>query len=392
MRTTITALPLGLLLLLASCGDDTTETKEPEAKTCQQAAADECRVNQQACTQTGTEVACHACERGHYVTKDGTCAPLGGTPIHHVFAEFSTQPGEEILGLCQSWTLDNDEAIYVNAVELYQTQSSHHSNWLFVPETEYEGPDGVWPCQERGYSQLAAALVGGVLYAQSTQAPNEVQKFPDGAVVRIPPRARIIGDVHVLNVTGEPKTGHAELTLYALSEAEVKVSLAPFHLTYDTLALPPNSSSRFSGTCDLEAGFLQNTGSGVATKLYYSLPHTHALGRRFFLQAVGGPRDGEMLLDVRGFNGEPRGKYYDPVIDLTGITGLRFGCEFENPTSEVVEWGFGDQEMCEMLGFMESPLGFESRIGEVNDLGTVDGMPSFTGACNTVFLPWDSKK
>ena len=86
-------------------------------------------------------------------------------------------------------------------MELEQSEASHHSNWTFVPDDQFTGPDGSWKCKDRGYSQLTAALQGGVLYAQSTQATREVQKFPDGVVVRIPPRSRIISDVHVLNTT-----------------------------------------------------------------------------------------------------------------------------------------------------------------------------------------------
>src|SRR5205807_9881722 len=41
-------------------------------------------------------------------------------------------------------------------------------------------------------------------------------------------------------------------------------------------------------------------------------------------------------------------------IYLAGADGLRFGCEFENPRDASVHWGFGDQEMCEYLGFAES--------------------------------------
>ncbi len=379
------------------CSDDTGSGPggtgpDPTPVACAQAAADECRVDQKACEVKSGAPTCFECNRGEYVTQPGACAAIQGEALSHVFTDFTSQPGEEIVGLCQSWTLGNDTELWVNAVELVQTQQSHHSNWTFVPEDRFEGPDGVWPCDERNYDQLSAAVAGGVIYAQSTQADREVQKFPDGAAVRIPPRSRIIGDVHVLNTSTEPQTGHAELTLYAIPKANVTVPLAPFHLTYDTLAIPPLARSRFSGTCDLAPDWMESTGGPVSMKLYYGLPHTHALGVRFFLQAKGGPRDGEMLLDVHGFNGEARGTYYEPPIDLTGITGLTFGCEFENPRDEVVEWGFGDQEMCEMLGFIASPLAFESRIEEVIPAGTEGAMQLFTGGCTNQLIPWENKQ
>lgn len=380
---------VGLLVTTARCGDRATVDPAPEP--CEQADVDACRIDQKSCSVLSGERRCEPCARGHYVTAVGDCEPLAGTALTHAFAEFTSQPGEEILGLCQSWTLGNETDLWVNAVELVQDELSHHSNWTFSPEDAFPGEDGVWPCKDRGYDQLSAAIAGGVIYAQSTQATREVQRFPTGAAVRIPARSRIIGDVHVLNTTDRAHTGHAELTLYALEEAEVTTPLAPFHLTYDELAIPPYATSRFSGTCDLTESWASAVGGAVSMKLHYGLPHTHALGTRFFLRAVGGPRDGEMLLDVKGFNGEARGKFYEPAVDLGGITGLEFGCEFENPRGDTVGWGFGDQEMCEMLGFVESPVGFESRIGEVNASGADGDIQTFTGPCNTFMIPWQDK-
>ena len=120
--------------------------------------------------------------------------------------------------------------------------------------------------------------------------------------------------------------------------------------------------------------------------LYYALPHTHALGSRFFFEVVGGPDDGRSLLDVEGFNSEARGRLYDPPLDLTGATGLRFGCEFDNPRNASVGWGFGDQEMCEMLGFAEMDIFFESRVDEANAAGTDGDTRLFTGPCSTLAI------
>ena len=124
---------------------------------------------------------------------------------------------------------------------------------------------------------------------------------------------------------------------------------------------------------------------------HYSLPHTHSLGTRVFLQAIGGAHDGEMLVDVGGYNGEARGLLHDPVIDLSDVVSLRFGCEFENPRDENVGYGIGDQEMCEMLGFIESPLVFESRVSTRVDMGTDGAFSVAGGACETLLVPWDGR-
>jgi hypothetical protein len=374
-----------VLAIGSACGDDLEPLDEVEP-TCEPAEVAACLVNQHACELEGEAARCVPCELGQYATQSGQCAPIAGTPLHHAFAEFETPAGSEVLGLCQSWTLDNDDELFINAVELVQNEGSHHSNWTFVPDDRYDGPDGVWPCEERNYDQLSAALAGGVLYAQSTQAAKEVQKFPDGAVVRLPARARIIGDVHILNPTDHVIRGRAEMTIYALEPADVRVRLAPFHLTYDGLDIPPRSTSRFTGECELTDYFEDAVGTPVEMTLYYALPHTHALGTRFFFEVMGGPNDGRSLLDVQGFNSEARGRLYDPPLDLAGATGLRFGCEFENPRDESVGWGFGDQEMCEMLGFADMGIVFESRVEEANPAGSDGEIQLFTGPCSTLAI------
>ncbi|MBM4361390.1 MAG: hypothetical protein FJ104_01825 [Deltaproteobacteria bacterium] len=353
----------------------------------------ECLVKQQVCGVSAGEPRCEPCPPGQFADREaGACAALPGEAWSHDFADFTVGAAEEVLGLCQSWTVGNETELWVNAVELEQDAQSHHSNWLFVPANEFDGPDGVWPCRDRGYSQLQAALKGGVIYAQSTQAVREVQKFPPGAAVRLPPRSRIIGDVHLLNTTDEAVTGHARLTLHAIPGDDVSVKLAPFHLTYDTLAIPPKQRSRFVGECDIDKPSRDTLGRAFDAKLYFLLPHTHALGDRFFLEVFGGPDDGKSLFDVYGFDGEARGQYYEPAVDLAGATGFRFGCEFENPRDETIGWGFGDQEMCETLGFIASDIAFESRVSEVNEAPSADSVPTFTGACSTLAFPYSQEQ
>jgi hypothetical protein len=382
-----------LIVLLVACGGETKDDGnggivEPTTPCAAEEIAS-CRVDQMACQMTDDVTSCVLCAAGEHAATSGDCEAIGGDVIVHDFPEQSIGAGEEIKGMCRSWTLNNDEVLYVNAVELEQDELSHHSNWMFVPDDKYTGPDGIWPCEDRNYSQLSAALSGGVLYAQSTQAQREVQKFPEGIVVRLPKRVRIISDIHILNVTNDANVGHAKLSLYTRSQDEVETLLTPFHVNYHGLTIPPQATSRFTGECDLSERFEAVSGNAFDMKVHYVLPHTHALGTRMFVEALGGTKDGLSIVDVTGFNGEARGKQFDPPLDLTGAVGLRFGCEFFNPTDAIVNYGFGDQEMCEALGFAEMPIGFESSVSESVE-GETEGMiHTFTGACDTASFPWD---
>jgi hypothetical protein len=129
---------------------------------------EQCAADQKVCVESNGEGQCQACPSGQYAAPTGTCQALPGTANLHDFATFSVDAGTEIRGLCQSWTIGNEEDLWINAVELTQDELSHHSIWTFVPEDQFTGPDGVWPCKERNYNELQGTLAGGVLYAQST--------------------------------------------------------------------------------------------------------------------------------------------------------------------------------------------------------------------------------
>ena len=388
--------PLGLsalLALLAACSSTSGGSAAPSgapaaAATCTTKVA-ECLVSQQGCVADAAGEHCAPCPTGKYAAATGGCVAIGGTAARHDFADFTTPPGAETLGLCQSWTINNPEELWVNAVELEQNEASHHSNWTFTGDDKFDGPDGVWKCAERNYNELDAALNGGVLYAQSTQATHEVQKFPNGAAVRIPPYSRIIGDVHLLNTSASPATGHATLNLYSLAPADVKVKLVPFHLNYQGLDIPPHVTSRFTGECEMDNQF---PSGALDMRVYYILPHTHAMASRFFVGVLGGPDDGKTLLEIKGFDSGPHGRAFDPPYDMTGAQGFRFGCQYQNMRDVAVKWGFGDQEMCELLGFAEMPVAFESKVPNAYADGAEGDVQLFTGKCTTLAFAWDFTK
>jgi hypothetical protein len=251
----------------------------------------------------------------------------------------------------------------------------------------------VWRCRDRGYDQLGAALAGGVLYAQSTQASHEVQKFPNGAAVRLPPYVKIISDVHILNASSSQVKGHARLSLYTLPLAEVTVKLAPFHLGFETLEIPPLQESRTQGACEIDSIYQNTFNRGFDPKVYYILPHFHSLGFHFFVEHMGGARDKQSIFDSQGAVGEARGMAFDPPLDLKGDLGLRFGCDFDNRTDKTVGWGFGDQEMCELLCFSDSRLAFTSAISSVTrQAESSGGLPTYSGPCFSIAFEYDFMK
>ncbi|HVU04154.1 MAG TPA: hypothetical protein VHE30_20495 [Polyangiaceae bacterium] len=346
----------------------------------------ECLQIQEICESDGNTETCVPCPAGQYAKTADACAPLDGTEVSHVFPEYALGPGDESDDVCQSWSLGNETEVWVNGVVLDTNGGYHHSNWLFVPDTMYPGDDGVWNCNDRKYSELEAAVAGGVLFAQSTQATHQVQKFPEGVAVRLPPHAKIIGGTHLLNTTADSLNTTLSIAVYEVDASTVKVPLAPFRLTYHDLTIPAQATSEFTGACDFSAVVPNGTPGDLDMDLYYVMPHYHVLGHSFHLETYGGANDGKAIFDIGAFDGEAHGTPIDPPLSMRGSQGFRFSCGYENPRSKDVGWGIGDQEMCVMLAFARSDFAFDGSVNAGAAAGKNGSTFEYTGDCAVIPL------
>jgi len=391
----VTAFGSGLLALaLASpaCSSASEPSVAPLSSACA-SLQPTCLRTQTSCVDAASGPVCTPCGSGQAATEQG-CERLGGEALHHRFADFTLAPGEEVKDLCQSWTLDNPEEIWVNAVEMTQDAKSHHSVFSFAPNNLFEGPDGVWPCPSRDYFHTTAGLFGGILFAQSVQTLHEVQAFPRGAAIRIPPYSRVVGDVHLLNLDSRPNTGSLSLTLYTLPRKDVVTKLTPSEGVFNQLAVPPRARSRFVTDCAMRTGFQESSGTPVDFDLYYVLPHAHELGRRVFMQVLGGPMDGQLIYDETSYTlDSPHGLRYSPPLHVRGADGLRFGCEYLNDT-DVLRTAGPDQgkEMCQVLAYIDSPTAFSAQSYELGAPEKKDGVVELSATCKPVVKPWSHEK
>ncbi|MFW5875264.1 MAG: hypothetical protein ACOCXM_00875 [Myxococcota bacterium] len=295
--------------------------------------------------------------------------------------------GEEITGLCYRWTLDNEEPLYVNSNHMRGTRGIHHSNWFFVPEDTYPGEDGFFDCP--GFDTSGTALRGGVLFAQSTQALDETQGFEPGVVNPIPPHSQIVVDLHLLNTYGEDLETDIDLEVSTLPPSQVETELIAFAISYDALEIQPQGRTEFSLECDFNTQHVAAFGRPLDFRVHYVLPHYHALGDLLRLEVMGGPNDGQTMWETRSSIGEVLGGMPDPAVgDLTGATGIRMTCGFDNPDNDVVKWGVGDQEMCITFGFTDSERMWAGAVLDHSSSGQVgeteDGTILYEADCDVV--------
>jgi hypothetical protein len=303
------------------------------------------------------------------------------------FGPFSLQPGEEVSDQCVQLTLHNDKPIYVNQVELTTGPGFHHSNWFYVPEGAFFGPDGTFTCADRNFDQVAAAIDGGVLFAQSTQSPHEVQAFPPGVAIFVPGHSKLVAQIHLLDAGDTALELHPKIAVTGIPEADVTTRLAALSFEDHALALPPHTQSAFSVECDVQAKYQALLGRDPDFKLYYALAHYHVLGTGMQIEAVRPDGTADMIYQTANHVGDALGGTLEPAFDFTGHTRMRFTCDYTSDRDAIVRWGIGDQEMCVFLAFTDSPLVIGGGVaGDDPGPATVTGgVTTFdTGGCEVI--------
>lgn len=306
--------------------------------------------------------------------------------VTHSFGVESLGPRQETEP-CIQWTLHNEQSIYIEAVTLANDGGFHHSNWFVVPEEMFPGDDGFFDCSSRAFTELEAAVSGTVLTAQSTQSRYERMELPPGVVIKAPPHHKIIAGGHLLNLADADQDTELRMTLDIVHPREVEIVAAPFRLTYYDLDIPAFTEARFTSTCNMAGTYESAVGTPIDLRLFYVLPHYHYLGNYFDLTIKGGPRDGESVFRLDGFDGGANGQGYPEPIDLTGADGFQFTCGYDNWTDKHIGWGIGDQEMCVMLGLADSAVLMDGTAASNQVVGTEGDILLNESSCGVIGLP-----
>ena len=308
----------------------------------------------------------------------------------YAFGPFDIAPGQEINDQCIQISLGNPEPIFVNQIELTTGPGFHHSNWLWVPAHIFPGDDGTYTCDDRGFDQGVAAVFGNVVFAQSTQNPHEIQRFPQNAALKIPANAKLVSNIHLLNPREETLSVAPTIKLTPIAEDEVSTVLSGISFENQALAIPGNNAtSRFITECDLSERHTALLGTNPDFNLYYALAHYHELATGLTIEAVRPDGSATTVFTTTQAVGDSLGGPIDPLFSMQGYTKLRMSCDFKNPRPSTVRWGVGDQEMCVFLAFSDSPYnwggGIHSRSAPENPqmVGTT---MTYTNACQLLVI------
>ncbi len=317
-----------------------------------------------------------------------TIAPDADPTAEQVFpfGPFTIEAGQEVTTDCVQITLNNAEDLYVNSIELTTGPGMHHSNWFYSPEADFFGSDGTFTCTDRNFSEPAAAVFGGVVFAQSTQDPHEIQSFPSGVAIRIPAHSKLVAQIHLLNPTDNAMHMTPTIGLTPIEKSSVTTQLAAVSFEDMALALPPQQASRFTVDCRCRPRrrtrpadrrrFTCSTRSPTTTR-------SARASRSRRSPPTAAPRQ---FYSTANHIGDTLGGPIDPPFDFTGYTRMRITCDYFNDTNAVVNWGVGNQEMCVFLAFSDSAFDWGGGVTSVDSAGPgsagSDGVMTFTHACS----------
>lgn len=299
------------------------------------------------------------------------------------FGPIDIPGGSEDASKCVQFTLHNDQPLYVNQIELTTGAGFHHSNWLYVPEHVFPGPDGIFSCEDRNYDQVSAGILGGVFFAQSTQAPHETQAFPEGVALEVPAHSKIVANIHLLNTGDEDLHLTPTMKITPIAEAEATTLMASVTFEYHPLGLPPNKQSRFTVECDLSER-AEQLAQKPDFKIYYALAHYHEWGTEMTIEAVKPTGEAATIYTTKNQVGDVLGGMIDPQFSMAGYTKLRLTCGYFNNTAQTIYYGNGLGEMCIFNAFSDSPYAWAGGALDEGDPGTgtdVDGVMSFSRGC-----------
>jgi hypothetical protein len=295
------------------------------------------------CGSTDEEPTTSKEPKGFVPPQEAPANTIGG--FSAVIPETTLAPGDEI---SPCWVIPLElegPSHFVAAASLTTGVGMHHGNVT----TRKKTGEGVRPCgpdDDPGLFGGEAGDIfngGAVLFGSSTQVVGtEWHNFPKGKAYRIKDGYEIVARMHFLNATQQSLTVQPEYRWYTIPEADVVDEIMPFAWQIGDFEIPPLSEKTvLSGDCIMPEKML----------IVDAMPHMHALGQRFQVSYVGGPRDGQLWLDDQGYDEGSDIQSFDPPVDLSQGYGVSFGCTWKNTFDKPIHEGIGDNEMCILFGY-----------------------------------------
>jgi hypothetical protein len=245
--------------------------------------------------------------------------------------------------------LANTTDIYVNRIQTSMRTMSHHFVLYSIDPTLFNG----LPCTPQ------ANVVRDIRNADGTMnlinmlpmachvflagAMNERSdyRFPDGVALKLPPNMSIDANVHYVNRTNAEIPGQGYANLYTVPLSQVTQVARTLNWGNNSISLPPGRETTLEKTFTVSQ----------QTTIFMLTSHMHALGKRFQIKVVGGPRDGELIYESTDWEHPQMLTLAKPLVLERG-QGVKSIITWNNTTSSTVVFGLqSTNEMGIIFGY-----------------------------------------
>jgi hypothetical protein len=242
----------------------------------------------------------------------------------------------------------NTEDAYVTSFQSKCRSGTHHLvAYGYEDENAPGQPEiGVMRDQNRpdGHGNFRGGMFGTLNYF-TAQSEEFLLQMPPGMAVRIPGGATVDLNSHYYNKTKETRFGEVYLNFNTVDASQVSTVLHTELVdNSDELILPPNQVTTIVHT---EIATTQNM------TLHSITSHMHKHGKLFKVFVVGGPRDGELLLEADDYKHPPQIWLNDPLVITPGI-GLRTEVTYDNYTNRELRFGVTSEDEMGIAFFLYS--------------------------------------
>jgi hypothetical protein len=189
--------------------------------------------------------------------------------------------------------------------------------------------------------------------------------FPDGVGIEIPEGSLVVVQVHYNTLSADGNPDQTSLDVMVEPEVERLGAFAPWldaTWTFGSMPIPPQSEGVVHSVSGDPVPFFElllGDGIGLANgfDIHAAMLHMHTLGRHGIVTQRKASGESQVLLEVDDWDFDWQLNYQlaEPVAFETGDE-LELACTFDNPGTEMVDWGEGTgDEMCVANLFVSAP-------------------------------------
>ena len=242
--------------------------------------------------------------------------------------------------------LNNDQALFVNRVDMAMRPGSHHLILYDlsddIPEILVPDPQVFRDIRDANGNYIPSTLMitSHLNFVTGTQWPLMTYHYPPGVALRIPAGTGFDINAHYVNRSSQIIQGEIYANLHTIDSSQVEHVAERLFMNNLDINLPPKTSTTLTKTFVVD--------ERVQIFQLFSHAHEHMTDFRVFID--GGPRDGELVYIAYDWEHPPILEL-NPTLTLEAGQGLRLQATYNNDTNSTINFGFlSSDEMMILFG------------------------------------------